>query len=401
VRRRDRDTSALALASLVSGVLAYVVFALTTRALGSADAAPVSVLWSFWSLAAAAVTFPLQHWITQSVAAHGGFGAARRVLPRVLRVVVVATAVAGLGAWLLRDVLFGRDNPVFPLLVATLTAGSALMGVVRGGLAARLRFRDLAVTMLAENGVRCTGVVVLLGAGVEEPSAYAACIAAGHLTALAWIGALRFPDTGAEALPGSAMGVLTGASTGQLLAQVVLTSGPVVLALHGGAPAEVTALFVGLAVYRAPYILGLGLVSQLTGWLTVLVVEGRDRELQQVRVRLVGATLAAALAAAAVGLWLGPPLVRFVFGADIALDATTSCILAVGSALAVANLVASIIVIAQRRSLASGLAWVVGLTLAAPVLVVDLDELTRIAVAFAVAEAVAFVVLVGASRRRG
>lgn len=53
------------------------------------------------------------------------------MLPRVLRVVVVATASARLGAWVLPDVLFGRDDPVFPLLVATLTAGSALTRIRR------------------------------------------------------------------------------------------------------------------------------------------------------------------------------------------------------------------------------------------------------------------------------
>ncbi len=55
---------------------------------------------------------------------------------------------------------------------------------------------------------------------------------------------------------------------GQLLGQVVLTGGPVLLAAAGGAPAEVTALFAGLALFRAPYTLALGLVSQLTERLT-------------------------------------------------------------------------------------------------------------------------------------
>jgi hypothetical protein len=41
-----RDTSALAIGSAASGLLAYVFFALVTRALGSATAAPVSVLWA-------------------------------------------------------------------------------------------------------------------------------------------------------------------------------------------------------------------------------------------------------------------------------------------------------------------------------------------------------------------
>src|SRR5436190_455152 len=60
---RARGSAALVAGSAVSGLLAYVFFALVTRALGGADAAPVSVLWTYWSFAAAGVTFPVQHWI--------------------------------------------------------------------------------------------------------------------------------------------------------------------------------------------------------------------------------------------------------------------------------------------------------------------------------------------------
>jgi hypothetical protein len=38
-----------------------------------------------------------------------------------------------------------------------------------------------------------------------------------------------------------------------------------------GAPNEVTALFAALALFRAPYTLGIGVVSQVTGYITALV----------------------------------------------------------------------------------------------------------------------------------
>ena len=58
-----RDARALAIGSAVSGLLAYLVFALTTRGLGAEQAGPVSVLWSYWAFAGAAFTFPIQHWV--------------------------------------------------------------------------------------------------------------------------------------------------------------------------------------------------------------------------------------------------------------------------------------------------------------------------------------------------
>ena len=68
-----RAPVALAAGSVVSGLLAYVLFALLTRGLGAEAAAPVSVLWTQWTFAAAALTFPLQHWVTRSmVAGHAG-----------------------------------------------------------------------------------------------------------------------------------------------------------------------------------------------------------------------------------------------------------------------------------------------------------------------------------------
>ena len=55
------------------------------------------------------------------------------------------------------------------------------------------------------------------------------------------------------------------------------------LAVAGGAPAEVTALFAGLALFRAPYTLAVGLVAALTGRLTTLVVQGRRAALRRFR----------------------------------------------------------------------------------------------------------------------
>src|SRR4029079_737850 len=102
--------------------------------LGATAAAPVSVLWVWWGFAAAALTFPLQHWITRSVTAHGGERVLRLQLGRIVASVVGPALAAGLLAWLFRDQLFGRDDLGFPVLVVLVTLGSGLLGVVRGTL---------------------------------------------------------------------------------------------------------------------------------------------------------------------------------------------------------------------------------------------------------------------------
>ncbi|MGH3308381.1 MAG: oligosaccharide flippase family protein, partial [Nocardioides sp.] len=193
-----RDTSALAIGSVVSGVLAYVFFALVTRALGPVPAAPVSVLWAWWSFAGAALTFPLQHWITRSVTVHEGERAVRRALGGVVLVVVLVGVVAGVGSWLARDLLFHRSGVAFPLLVVAVALGSGAMGVVRGLLAARHRFPALGAALVAENALRCVAALALMAAGVEDPVTYGLALVAGYLAIVFWPSTFRIADTGTD-----------------------------------------------------------------------------------------------------------------------------------------------------------------------------------------------------------
>ncbi len=389
-----RDTTALGVGSLLTGLLAYVFFALSTRTLGAAAAAPVSVLWTYWSLAAAALTFPLQHWITRSVAANEGEGAVQRALPGVALVVTVIGVVAGLVSWLGRDVLFHRDDPWFPVLVVAVTIGSGLIGVVRGGLSARRRFVSVAGVLVAENAARCLAALMLVLAQLRAAVGFGICLAGGSLVGLLWPSALRFAAGQGRQSDESPLRFLSGAASGQLVAQGVLTGGPIVLALSGGSAAQVTALFAALALFRAPYMLAIGLVSQLTGRLTTLVVRGRRSALRRVRLAVVVSTAVGVLVAAVVGALTGPWLVRLVFGADVVIGQLPAALVAVGSALALANLVLAVMILAQDRSGTLARAWLAASAGGAVVLLTaSIEPLTRTCWAFATVEALAFVVL--------
>jgi O-antigen/teichoic acid export membrane protein len=360
MRVRTRDTTVLAAGSAVSGLLAYVFFAVSTRTLGPAAAAPISVLWTFWSFAAAAVTFPLQHWIARTVIAHGE-GSVRRFLPRVAGFILGIAVLLAMLSWLARSPLFHRDDVAFPLLIAAVTIGASLVGVVRGSLSARTRFRSLAGTLVGENGLRCAGALGLTAAGWRGPTAYGLCLVAGSLVVLALPRALHFSEAaGASAAPSSPLRLLGGAAGGSLIGQAVLTGGPVVLALSGGTAAEVTAMFAGLALFRAPYTLSLGVVSQLTGRLTLLVVAGRRDVLRRLQLALFATTGLGTVAAAVLGAWAGPMLVRLVFGHQVQLARSAALPIAVGSALALANLVAVVAFMAHGRGGAAVRTWLAG-----------------------------------------
>jgi O-antigen/teichoic acid export membrane protein len=378
------------LGSVVSGLLAYVFFALVTRALGPVPAAPVSVLWAWWSFAGAALTFPLQHWITRSVTVHQGERAVRRALGGVCLVVVAVGVVVGFASWLARDLLFHRGDIVFPLLVVAVAVGSGAMGVVRGLLAARGRFPALGAALVAENALRCLTALLLMVAGVDDPVAYGAALVVGYLAIGGWPSTLRVTDAGRPE-EDSPLAFVTGASVGQLLGQAVLTGGPVLLAAAGGAPAEVTALFAGLALFRAPYTLALGLVSQLTERLTVLVVEGRRDALRRFRAGVVLTTLAAGVVGALLGAWLGPAVMELVFGQGVRLPGDLTLLIAVGTVFALANLVVTVSALARGRTSALVRGWVLGAVPGALLFWLSpMSALERTTWTFAVVEAAAF-----------
>jgi O-antigen/teichoic acid export membrane protein len=398
--RRHRGTAALAVGSALSGLLAYVFFALTTRGLGPQSAAPVAVLWTYWAFAGAAVTFPLQHWITRSIIAHGE-GSVRRSMARV----VLALAFLSIGAvvvtGLLRRPLFHRDDLWFPLLTGALTLGAGLTGVFRGSLSGRNQLTAVGASLVAENALRCVAAIALYVAGTQDALAYGLALLAGNLVAISWPPAFRLAREGASSTL-SPFGFLAGAGLAQLVNQVVLTGGPVVLALAGGSPVEVTALFAGLALFRAPYLIALGVMPQVTRVITSLVLSGNAATVERFRAVVVGGTVVVSLLAGAFGAWLGPDVLHLVFGTSLQLDAQETALVAVGCTVAVANLVLTVSDLAENRPKGVAGSWLGALLVSALVFVVlgALAPLERTVWAFLIAEVAAFLTLLGVGLRR-
>ena len=399
---RSRAASGLAAGSVLSGLLAYVFFAASTRGLGAADAAPVAVLWSYWGFAAAGLTFPVQHWITRT-AAVAGEGAVRAAWATPLRLVTVVVVISGVGAWLLREQLFGGDAR-FAVLIALVGVGAAGMGVVRGLLAARRRYEAVGALLVAENLVRCVAALVLVALDVDDPGAYGVALLLGYAACAGWISAWRTEPGAGSALPvgepRSTGSFLGGAAGAQVVAQAVLTGGPVLLAVLGGSPAEVTALFAALALYRAPYTVLLGQVAQATGALARLVDARSLDRLQRVDRAVLAATVVGVGVGAAVGAWLGPWLVTLVFGPDVRVEQGVSVALAVGSVLALVTLVQGVVLLAHGVPQWTLVAWLLALVPAASVVLAAPGRpTTTIATAFVVAEGAAWLLLVAATRR--
>lgn len=398
----SRAASGLAVGSVVSGVLAYVFFAASIRGLGAAEAAPVAILWSYWGFAAAGLTFPVQHWITRT-AAVSGEGAVRAAWSTPARLVAAVVVITGGGAWLARETLFGGDAR-FVALVALVGVGAAGMGVVRGLLAARHRYVAVGNLLVVENLVRCVAALLLVVLGVDDPAAYGVALVLGYAACAVWGSAWRTrrdagPSTPGEA-PVSTRGFLGGTAGAQVIGQAVLTGGPVLLAVLGGSPTEVTVLFATMALYRAPYTVLLGQVAQATGPLSRLVAARRVDRMARVEHLVWASTALGVVVGASVGAWPGPWLVRLVFGQDVRVDHGVSVAIAAGSVLALATLVQGVVLLAYGHPQHTLLAWLLALFPAALVLLAaPWSPTTTIVAAFVVTHAAAWLLLGAATRR--
>ena len=352
-------------------------------------------MWTIWFVGAAALTFPLQHWIIDTRTKDGDLIRVRRALPRIGATVTLAALGLGALSFAFDERLFASSSLSYPLAVAGVIFGAGLLGVLRGLLGGEGRFAAVGAAMAGENLIRLAlgGIVVAVGASVEV---YGLTVASGMLVAVAWPGA--WPRGGATPGPRPPLAeVLSGLGGGNLLAQSVLTGGPVVLALLGGAPAEVTALFVVLSLIRAPYLVAIGVSVRATAVLSRQAVDDRsaiDAHWRRLRWGVVVVGLVAASFAALIGPWG----VRLVFGQDVVVSRGLAAAVALGSIVAVGNLASSILMLVDGHTTDVLLAWLVAIGVAAVVLAVPVEPLQRVVAAFVVAEIVALTTM---SLRRG
>ncbi len=321
--------------SVLSGIFAYLYIAAGTREYGADAFSGVAQLWTIWFFGSSVLTFPLQHWVIQRLRTDGHGGAVRAVLPR-LALISVGLGVAVSAVTLpLRNDLFDRSALLYPIAAGVITVGAAAMGLLRGGLAGHSRFVATATALAGENLLRLAVGLAVVAASASV-GAYGLAILSGPFVILAWPSAVRFEGPEPEGV--SPLAFLGSVAGGTVLAQSVLTGGPVVLSLAGGTPAEVTSLFTALALFRAPYIVALGVAIRVTAALTDLAASGRADALAVVRRRLVEVGVGV-IALGGLGAYaLGPAVQQAIFGDEVDLTRLQAAGLAMGSLAALVTL---------------------------------------------------------------
>ena len=392
------ESIAVLAGTAVNGVAAYLYIAIGTRTYGDVAMAPVAVLWTFWAVSVALFMFPLQHWAIRQISVDGDTSGVGGTVPRLALVITGAAAILGIVAWVGSERLFGSTDPGWALLVFFITIGSAFAGLQRGVLSGLGRYYATAANIAGENLLRL-GVGIAVAVTLDSVVWFAAVLAIGPLVAVFWPETLRLPFRGGRRQP--VLAFLGGLAGGILIAQVILNAGPVVLQAIGGAEEGVTALFLSLALFRAPYLLALGVATRMTAPLTRMVVNGEVARLTRLVTQLALATVGLAIAGAAGGYLLGPWVIDLVFAPTTPVSAPMVAAISAGSSLALGGLALILILTAQGRTVAIQAVWAGALVLGIVVLVLwPGGDMERVVASFVVAEAVALAAMAGVVRPR-
>jgi hypothetical protein len=154
-------------------------------------------------------------------------------------------------------------------------------------------------------------------------------------------------------------------------------------------------MFAALALFRAPYMVVLGTLPQLTERVTTYVTSGAVDRLRALARGLAVVTVVAVPLAGAFGALVGPWLLRLVFGSSVEVTSEVAAVLAAGSTLAVANVVLMVAALAGHRPLRVATAWAgaVLVGLAAALLLSAQDAVARTSAVFLATEVAATLAL--------
>ena len=401
-----RSLSWVAVCIVASGVLTYAYQALVARELPTAD---YGWFGSFWSLALVIgfgtflpVELELARVLPRRPAGRLPRGSVATLGALTLTCVAVLLALSGL----LVPSLGHELGFLFALLaVCVVSSGQFLLrGIMLGS--GRLGLHGL--VLVVDSGLRVV-LALVLGATAADASGgdYAwtlvVAMAVAHLPLLGWLLTRRRRAAGGDhgappvAAAESARPFVTAVGhllVGSLCAQVLLNAAPVLTTAFAGSGQEVVAaqFVASYTLVRLPLFVAVPLQSAMIPVLTGLQDGGDGSRLRAFLARGLAVVTVLAVVAVGVGLWLGPPVVRLVFGDRYALPGGDIAVLAAGSVLHLGLLVGSQALVAAGRHRRVAVVWLCGLAAACLLFVLVDDLVLRSSLAFTVGSGVALVV---------
>ncbi len=393
---RAPGTTFMVAGSLFGAVGAFAFQAFGARAVGDVAFAPISLLWTVFFILATVLLIPVEQYVTREVAS------GRKAIPADLKaagVMVLAGSVLGGGFVMLTLDRFFAGSWHYAVQIVLLMVGYSLLFFGKGVLEGRRRFADAGWVLIVESLVRLVaGVVAIQLVASAESLGWAMVLGGFSVLGMRWwrhdTGQRRAPATTASVFLG---GYLGGTASSQLL----LGGAPIAVAALGASPALVSVVFVTFTLYRAPLTLILALQGRVLPYLVGLAsAENRDRLNRIVRTVVVGGA-GLVLLGGLVGWLVGPEVVALLFGQAFAPSSTVAMFTAAGVSAAAAAQIAGQVLVAEARTSRLSAAWFGGLAAGVvALLLLGGAPDVRVAIAFAIGEVVALVLMAGLAVRR-
>ncbi|MBO3101418.1 lipopolysaccharide biosynthesis protein [Cellulomonas fengjieae] len=415
MRRSDSPTW-VALGALTSGAATYVLLVVTARAVGPAAYGRFSLFWAAIIITSLGAFLPFEQVLARRSAGRRASAAsvvALRVSGTRLALVVAAIAIAV--HTVIQLVRGGSTDAVVISVVAFALAclGYAWQFPSRGVLAGRTAFRQYAVVVVVDAGLRAVLALVLWAAGVHSVGPYVAAVAASSLVCGAvgawlvhrWDRHAPATPVVAEALPrrGATLAhEVGGLVVAMLCMQALLNSGLVVAGAAGTGQDAVVAghLLAALTLARLPVFVLQAAQAAYVSRIADLAHRREHAALRRLLLMVASAVLAMAAATVLVAAAVGPQLVSLVFGPDYTVSRAAVTLVAGGIA---AYLVASVtndVAVALGAHRWTSPAWVCALLTAVVVAVAVPDLIVRSALPLLVGSLTAAAVLLPVVIRR-
>lgn len=393
---RAPGTTFMVAGGLIGAVGAYIFQAYGGHELGTQAFAPVAQLWTVFFIIATVLLVPVEQYITREVAS------GRKVIPQDLRPSMSVAAVgAVLGAAFvlitLEDLFAGSIQYVAQIVL--LMVGYGFLFVGKGVLAGSRRFADVGWVLIVETVVRLVaGIIAIQLFASAESLGWAMVLGGFAVIGMRW---WRFDLGSKQPSVAPATTFLRGYVGGTAASQVLLGAAPIAVALLGGSQEMQSIVFATFTLFRAPLTLIFALQGRILPYL-VGVAGGPDiRHLTRIARRVVAVGVVLVVLGGLVGWLLGPQVVALLFPEEFAPSALVAGLTAAGVMAAATAQIAGQVLVAEARTSRLASAWIGGLVAASvALLVLGGEPDVRVALAFAIGEGMALVLMALLATRR-
>lgn len=370
-RRVGARTAHALTATILAGVLTYVILAIVSRTVDAAAFDQFSVFWSIALIVGFGFFLPVE----QEAARLGQDSRARSdVNAAMMRVTAVLTVGVGVLAVLAMPLLIGvlRLSGSLVLACVLIVAASAVQFTARGRLLSHGRSGAFTNTLILDTVLRVVflgaiAVIVVVYPGTDASGWFALALVAAIIVAHAWAVPWRSWRSDDPALVRTFRAAVMTLIVTSLCAQILVNAGPIAIQALTTTPGDAGAFQASSTLARIPLAMITPIQAMLVGPLAALTVSGDHAAVAGWMRRVAVAAVALGVVGAVAGWLIGPRLVGLIFGPQRALPGPDIALLVAGVVVHVALIIFTQAIVATNRHRSAMWTWILALLAAVAV----------------------------------